>query len=179
MAPPGCAEYYKQAVAQIDDLIVVLLVRGKMTKQQRNGVGALIVVECTLEMRCRHCSSRTIPMDPNIHAMPIAMATNMYKRFCVSVSFASRASRATWAAPLPSPVVIFSIFPISIISIGVSSPSAADGAADGSTLITIAIREGNSKTSCDGPRLFQLRYTWAQRIDLEREETLLRALATR
>jgi hypothetical protein len=52
VAPPGCAEYYKQAVAQIDDLIVVLLVRGKMTKQQRNGVGALIVVECTLEMRC-------------------------------------------------------------------------------------------------------------------------------
>ena len=43
MAPPGCAEYYKQAVAQIDDLIV--LVRGKMTKQQRNGVDALIVVE--------------------------------------------------------------------------------------------------------------------------------------
>ena len=39
----GVAEYYKQAVAQIDDLI--MLVRGTMTKQQRMGVGALIVVE--------------------------------------------------------------------------------------------------------------------------------------
>ena len=39
----GVVEYKAQALAQIDDLIN--LVRGKMTKQQRMKVGALIVIE--------------------------------------------------------------------------------------------------------------------------------------
>lgn len=43
MGTDGVREYYKQSLAQIDDLIN--LVRGELTKQQRMGIGALIVIE--------------------------------------------------------------------------------------------------------------------------------------